>query len=91
MNTTNTIKTEQKQKTGEGLPVHPEHAVGTFYRVAWSNGGETGEETETYTSFMTAVQIAEMLQRAANDRPFNVRFSVTRTTGNQSETVYRCQ
>ena len=62
--------------------------AGTFYRVAWQTGQEQGIEGELYDSFITAVQMAEMCQTAANDRPVNIQFSVTR---NDRETVYRCQ
>ena len=84
------MKTEQNQKTTEGLPVHPDHAVGTLFQVAWQCGQKTGAETDVYTSFETAVEIAESLQEGANDRPINITFSVVRQTGNSTETVYRC-
>jgi hypothetical protein len=80
-----------QNKTGEELSSHSSHVVRTYYRVAWINGSEQGEERDVYTSFTSAVQIAEMLQQAAADRPINVRFSVIRKTGQKTKTVYRCQ
>ena len=62
--------------------------AGTFYRVAWQTGQEQGTDGALYGSFLSAVQMAEMCQTAANDRPVNIQFSVTR---NDRETVYRCQ
>lgn len=84
------MNTEQN-KTKEGLSSHSSQVCGTYYRVAWMNGSAQGEERDVYTSFASAVQIAEMLQQAAADRPINVQFSVIRRTGRKTETVYRCQ
>jgi hypothetical protein len=84
------MNTEQN-KTREGLSCHSTQVGRTYYRVAWNNGSEQGEERDVYVSFTSAVQIAEMLQQAAADRPINVRFSVIRKTGKKTETVYRCQ
>ena len=85
------MKTEQPPKNRQGLQAPTKKPISKFYRVAWRNGEATGEETEGYTSFITAVQIAESLQTAANDRPSIFQFSVLLKIGNCTETVYRCQ
>ena len=85
------MNTEQYIKTSEAISNHPTQVRGTYYRIAWCHNGEQGEEKDFYTSFASAVQIAEMLQQAAADRPIAVQFSVVRRVGQKIETVYRCQ
>jgi hypothetical protein len=84
-NDTTTMKTATENPETKRLQTQGQ--AGTFYRVAWQAGQEQGVETNVYDSFLTAVQMAETYQTAANDRPVSIQFSVLR---NDRETVYHC-
>jgi hypothetical protein len=85
------MNTENNPLTGERIRASQDHTLSTYFRVAWAHGQEHGEERDVYTSFTSAVCVAEMLQQAAADRPISVQFSVVKQVGHKTEIVYRCQ
>jgi hypothetical protein len=72
--------------------LNPGQAIGTqpktLYRVGWEKEHEKGVERDVYTSFITAVTMANLLQQSVNDRPIRAQIHVQDSTG---KTVYSCQ
>ena len=85
-------KTTTLTSNPEERLLNPGQAIGTqtkkLYRVGWEKDNEKGTERDVYTSFVTAVTMANMLQQSVNDSPISAQFHVQDSTG---KTIYSCQ
>ena len=62
-----------------------------LYRIGWTGPQGEGMDTNLYNNLVSAVQVAELLQTQADDRPLRMKFHVVRQTGQRKERVYECR
>ena len=62
-----------------------------LYRVGWTGPQGEGQEMSFYNDLVSAIQIAELMQAHADDRPLRLKFYVVKQTGQRKQRVYECQ
>ena len=62
-----------------------------LYRVGWTGPQGDEQDISFYNDFVSAVQIAELMQAQADDRPLRLKFYVVKQTGQRKQRVYECQ